>query len=228
MLSVPDPGRCWGETEHGENAWTFPLSRPFGISNGLQDRHLAVWASHGRYYDQKKEQWRWQRPGLFGTCEDILTPSIVTTFLMPMLENAGAVVFSPRERDTQVNEVIVDNDRPQVGGAYREDDGPRKWSDAGAGFAHLRDSYRDMQNPFAEGTARQVSAQTEPSMVSSITWTPEIPEAWQICRICLLQDPAHERSRCRLHYPPPGRQHPGEGQSAYGRRHVGVPGHFCL
>lgn len=176
MLSVPDPGRCWGETEHRENAWTFPLSRPFSISNGLQDRHLAVWASHGRYYDQKKEQWRWQRPGLFGTCEDILTPSIVTAFLMPMLENAGAVVFSPRERDTQVNEVIVDNDRPQVGGAYREDNGPKKWSDAGIGFAHLRDYYRDMQNPFTEGTARQVSTQTEPSMVSSITWTPDIPE----------------------------------------------------
>ena len=57
---------------------------------------MAVWASHGRYYDFRTDQWRWQRPGLFGTCEDILTQTIVVPFLMPMLENAGAVVFSPR------------------------------------------------------------------------------------------------------------------------------------
>ncbi len=177
MLPTPDAERHWGTTVHKDNAWTFPMSRPFTITKGLQDRHLAVWASHGRYYDFRQEKWRWQRPVLFGTCEDILTPSIVTPFLMPMLENAGAVVFSPRERDTQVHEVIVDNDRPQVGGAYREDSGQKKWTDAGTGFAHLREFYRDMQNPFNDGTARKVSAQTDPNMVSSITWTPNIPES---------------------------------------------------
>ena len=31
-------------------------------------------------------------------------------FLIPMLENAGANVFMPRERDWQVHEVVVDND----------------------------------------------------------------------------------------------------------------------
>lgn len=83
-LAVPDEMRYWRKTDNRENAWTFPLNRPFEISNGLQNRHLAVWASHGRYYDFRKEHWRWQRPGLFGTCEDILTPTIVTPFLMPM------------------------------------------------------------------------------------------------------------------------------------------------
>lgn len=176
-LTTPDDQRYWGDTKYNGNAWTFPMNRPFTITNGLQNRHMAVWASHGRYYDFKKEIWRWQRPGLFGTCEDILTPSIVTPFLMPMLENAGAVVFSPRERDPQVNEVIVDNDRPRSGGLYKEDSGPRKWTDAGTGFAQLRDTYRDMQNPFIDGTARRVDAQAETNMVSSITWTPNIPES---------------------------------------------------
>ncbi len=163
-------------TSYKGNAWTTPLNRPYSITSGLQGRHLAVWASHGRYYDFRTERWRWQRPVLFGTCEDILTPGIVTPFLMPMLENAGAVVFSPRERDTQINEVIVDNDRPQAGGAYREDSGQKKWTDAGTGFAHCREFYRDMQNPFNEGTARKVSAQMEPDMTSTITWTPNIPQ----------------------------------------------------
>ncbi len=174
MLPVPDASRHWAGVMHKDNAWTFPLSRPYNISGGLQDRHMAVWASHGRYYDFRQERWRWQRPVLFGTCEDILTPSIVTPFLMPMLENAGAVVFSPRERDTQVNEVVVDNDSPQTRGIYRENNGPRKWEDAGIGFAHRREFYRDLQNPFDEGTARKIGAQSDGT--ASVTWTPNIPE----------------------------------------------------
>ena len=172
----PDSTRYWRGLDHGENPWTTPLNRPFNIPNGLQNRHLAVWASHGRYYDIKTDQWRWQRPGLFGTCEDILTQTIVVPFLMPMLENAGAVVFSPRERDTQINEVIVDNDRPSIRGTYREDNGPRAWVDCGTGFAHWREFYRDTQNPFTEGTARVADAQEESSRLSTITWTPDIPE----------------------------------------------------
>ena len=175
-LQVHDPQRYWGNVSHNGNAWTTLLSRPFSITNGMEGTHLAVWASHGRYYDFKKDQWRWQRPGLFGTCEDILTQTIVVPFLMPMLENAGAVVFSPRERDTQINEVIVDNDRPSIGGVYREDNGPRPWVDCGMGFAHWREFYRDKQNPFEEGTARVADAQAENSKVSTISWIPNIPE----------------------------------------------------
>lgn len=175
-LKQEDPQRHWGGVDHPDQPWTTPISRPYTIPNGLQGRHIALWASHGRYYDFRTEKWRWQRPGLFGTCEDILTQSFVVPFLMPMLENAGAVVFSPRERDTQTNEVIVDNDKPQIGGKYREDNGPRPWVDCGAGFAHWRELYRDKQNPFCEGTARVADAQTEHSKISTITWTPDIPE----------------------------------------------------
>ena len=175
-LSQPDSLRYWGSTKHNDYAWTTLLSRPYEVSNGLEGKHIALWASHGRYYDFKTDQWRWQRPGLFGTCEDILTQTFVVPFLMPMLENAGAVVFSPRERDTQTNEVIVDNDRPTINGAYREDNGPRPWMDCGIGFAHWREFYRDMQNPFEEGTSRVADAQAEHAKTSTITWVPNIPE----------------------------------------------------
>ena len=175
-LPTHDPQRHWGNVSHNDNAWTTPLSRPYSIGNGLDGMHMALWASHGRYYDLKTDQWRWQRPWLFSTCEDILTQTIVVPFLMPMLENAGAVVFSPRERDTQVNEVIVDNDRPTIGGIYREDNGPRPWVDCGMGFAHWRDFYRDGQNPFEEGTARVADAQSGGDKLSSISWIPNIPE----------------------------------------------------
>jgi hypothetical protein len=44
----------------------------------------------------------------------MFTQSFVLPFLVPMLENAGAYVMLPRERDTQVNEVVVDNDSTWV------------------------------------------------------------------------------------------------------------------
>ena len=90
--------------------WVKNTSHPLEITRGLSDRHLSVWASHGRYYDQKEGKWQWQRPYLYCTTEDLYTQTIVVPYLIPMLENAGANVFTPRERDWQKNEVIVDND----------------------------------------------------------------------------------------------------------------------
>ncbi len=69
-----------------------------------------MWPSHGWYYNNKMERWEWQRPRLFQTVEDLLPMSFTIPYIIPMLENAGANVFTPRERDTQTNEVIVDND----------------------------------------------------------------------------------------------------------------------
>ena len=64
--------------------------------DGMQGRTLAIWPSHGKYYDNG---WKWQRPRLFGTVEDLLSRSFVDPYLVPMLENAGAYVMLPRERD---------------------------------------------------------------------------------------------------------------------------------
>ena len=73
--------------------------------------------------------------------EDIYTQSYVLPFLIPMLENAGAYVMTPRERDTQIHEVISDNDPAfkeartgliRKAGTYSEYGG---WEDAGQGFA---------------------------------------------------------------------------------------------
>jgi hypothetical protein len=44
-----------------------------------------------------------------------------------MLENAGAVVYTPRERDWQKNEVIVDNDMGDNEGAYQEVNAKFEW-----------------------------------------------------------------------------------------------------
>ena len=76
--------------------------------------------SHGKYYKNDKGCWEWQRPRLFCTTEDLFTQSFVIPYIIPMLENAGAIVYTPRERDWQRNEVIVDNDIHPQGCIYQE------------------------------------------------------------------------------------------------------------
>ena len=148
---------------------------------GLSGRHISLWQSHGRYYDEGTERWEWQRAPLHGTTEDLFTQSFVLPFLIPMLENAGAVVLTPRERDTQPLEIVCDNDpafegeRPlplRQAGGYQE---KGSWSNAGIGFADKYEVYTGEENPFTLGTAR--SAGVQHSGGSSVRWTPTFQEA---------------------------------------------------
>ena len=168
-----DKTRVW-KKEYKGNPWTKNISRPYEVEEGLEGRHIALWQSHGKYYINKKDEWGWQRPRLFGTTEDMFTQSFVVPYLIPMLENAGAVVFTPRERDWQRHEVIVDNDGS---GAYQEVKSRKgKWNTTPlAGFAHKRATYVDGQNPFKEGSAR--FAKTEKKAEKAFAqWIPNIPE----------------------------------------------------
>ena len=168
--------RTWGNTDYQGRPWTMNASRPYSISKGLQNRHLCVWASHGIYYNIAKDQWQWQRPPLFGTSEDLFTQTIVTPYLIPMLEHAGAIVFTPRERDWQKHEVIVDNDSLATG--YTEQSIHDTWTDTpSAGFAQHDGSYQDGENPFEAGTARYIKTTDQQSHQSYVSYQPTIPEA---------------------------------------------------
>ena len=165
---------AWGKIEYDGAPWVYDESKPYFISHGLFDRHISLWASHGMFYDTKKSCWRWQRPNLFCTSEDLFTQTIVIPYLIPMLERAGAVVYTPRERDWQKNEVLVDNDN---GRGYVEDDGREKWRTAQAkGFAPRNGVYRDGENPFLQGTARQVRT-VRKGHESWASYQPQIPQA---------------------------------------------------
>ena len=168
-----DKTKVW-KKEYKGNPWTKNISRPYEVEEGLEGRHIALWQSHGKYYINKKDEWGWQRPRLFGTAEDLFTQSFVVPYLIPMLENAGAVVFTPRERDWQRHEVIVDNDGS---GAYQEVKSRKgKWDTTPlAGFAHKRTTYVDGQNPFKEGSARFAKTEKKPEKAFA-QWIPNIPK----------------------------------------------------
>ncbi len=168
--------RTWGDIRHKTPSWVTPIDRQYSTDKGLEGRHISLWASHGNYYSLSDRQWQWQRPRLFCTTEDLLSQTIVVPFLMPMLENAGAVLFSPRERDWQRHEVIVDNDRPEQDGSYTEDVGQYPLTDGPQGFAHIKDVYLDGENPFTHGTTRTMPTQQRRSHATTVAWTPRIPE----------------------------------------------------
>ena len=149
---------------------------------GLSGRHIALWQSHGYYWEEETARWEWQRSPNHRTVEDLYTQSYVLPFLIPMLQNAGAVVMTPRERDTQINEVVCDNDPAFTGkrdglvrkeGRYSE---TGTWSNAGTGFADAQATYKDYENPFTMGTARMTDVGDGEA---SAQWRPTIPEKGQ-------------------------------------------------
>src|SRR5574344_631093 len=167
----------WANIDYDGAPWGKNVSWPYKISKGLYNRHIALWARHGRYYDAKKGKWKWQRPNLFSTNEDLFTQTVVVPYLIPMLENAGAVVFTPRERDWQTNEIIIDNDTPRQGTAYVEANARGEWHPTRTpGFAFHQGSYRDNENPFLAGTARQSKATRSKKRYNLISYQPNFPE----------------------------------------------------
>jgi hypothetical protein len=149
------------------------ISRPAVPRRGLDNRNIVLWHSHGWYFNNREGRWEWQRPRLFQSVEDLGPLSFTLPYLIPMLENAGARVYLPRERDPQTHEVIVDNDTP--GRSYVEHASATGflWRPLSPGFAQAA-SYPANVNPFLTGTARWTLTDHRPS--AEIRWVPDIPE----------------------------------------------------
>ncbi len=176
-----DASRLWGNIDFRGRPWVSNASRPYTLQGTLAGRHLMINASHGRYY--RGGLWRWQRPYTFCTTEDLFTQSIVFPFLIPMLERAGAVVGTSRERDYQRAEAVVDNDPNAYGifgaqGEYAETVvADAEWSTLAdsSGFAPVT-LLRDSTMPFTLGTARQVPAVQRKNRLAQASWSPRLPK----------------------------------------------------
>lgn len=165
------------DTDYKGDPWVKNISHPFNVSRGLQNKHISIWQSHGKFFKNEKGDWRWQRPRLFCTTEDLFTQSFVVPYIIPMLENAGAVVFTPRERDIQRNEVVVDNNTPRSSSIYLEGESRKaKWFNTNIpGFSPEKDVLADNENPFTMGTARFTKTEKK-KFKAFAEWVPTIPE----------------------------------------------------
>jgi hypothetical protein len=160
-----------------------PYSGPGLVANldrkifkgGLSGRHIALWPSHGFFFDQQLDRWQWQRARLWETVEDIFPWSVTSDYLIPMLENSGATVLMPRERDTQIHEVIVDNDSVTGESQLLITNGVNQWEKAVRRGFMPRDTLFPGQNPFDLGSG--LSLVSLPGDSSALTYIPDIPEA---------------------------------------------------
>lgn len=146
--------------------WVTNTSRPYTAKQGLDGKHIALWGSHGQYFHQPTESWRWQRAKVWSTVEDLYTTSYTMPFLVPMLENAGAVVVQPRERDTQRNEEVVDDSQASQQGTCFSQSAAAGWANPGR---HLLEG----ENPFTMGHYSQETAGNKAN--GEMRYTPSLP-----------------------------------------------------
>lgn len=137
-----------------------------GESTGfLSGRAVYVSQCHGYIWFDSLGRFSTQRGIAFRTVEDYHNPEGADQFLVRYLENAGARVFTARERDINPLSALADNDGvgyTEVGAGF---------ADGSAGFAESG-PYPYGANPFDAGTTR-----TFPADGGGVaTWQPDVPE----------------------------------------------------
>lgn len=141
-------------------------------TKGIYNRNIALWHSHGWYYEAKLDRWEWQRARLYSTVEDIFPMTFVLPYLTPMLESAGANVFLPRERDTQIHEIIVDNDLSSSNSELRLTEIE---AETVKDYGFLKyDTLSKGENPFQMGTHLRFQSSKQESQF--LDYIPDFPE----------------------------------------------------
>lgn len=167
------------QTQHKQTPWVRNISRPYKANKGLEGKHLTICPSHGYYFNVEKGQWETQRPSLFCTHEGLYTLSLATSYLIPMLENAGAIVYSTRERDTQRNEVVVDNNPShKTRSIYVEQNSKKsQWFTMkdGKGYDQPTKQLKNGVNRFKQGDFRFTRTEKKADKAYA-GWIPNIPE----------------------------------------------------
>jgi len=147
------------------------------ITGTLSGKTIFVSAGHGWTYDTSKSKWDTQRYLSQGMVEDDSNAEIVSYFLIPYLQNAGALVFSARERDRQGKMVIIDD---ADGTTYEDSDGiyeesgswTKNTSDSFGGYGRTEYPIERNFNPLKNGRFREATAASG----TWARWTANIPE----------------------------------------------------
>ncbi len=145
----------------------FQASELAGERDGALDgRAVYLSQCHGYHYSEALGRFTTQRGNVYDTVEDFHNPEAMNQFLTSYLENAGAAVYTTKERDHQANEVIVDNGDA----GYVERGGKFRKGQPGFGRAPV---YDYGENPFDMGETRVFGAAS--GAVAS--WSATVPEA---------------------------------------------------
>ncbi len=141
-----------------------PVDHPGRADGALSGKGIYLSQCHGFIWYDSLWSFSTQRGNLYDTVEDFHNPEGMNQYLARYLENAGAAVFTTKERGMNRRSAIADND----GDGY---------SEAGSGFADGAAGFADHgpwvygENPFDAGTTRTFPA----SGGGVATWVPEVP-----------------------------------------------------
>jgi hypothetical protein len=141
-----------------------PVDAPGASTGSLSGKAIYGSQCHGWIWYDSLGRFSTQRGNVHDTVEDFHNPEGMNQYLFRYLENAGAAVFSAKERDHNPNMAIADNDAEgysESGSGF--EDGP-------AGFADMG-TYDYGDNPFDAGSTRRFPADGG----ASASWIPEVP-----------------------------------------------------
>lgn len=103
-----------------------------GKQKDLTERNIALWPSHGLYFNRDRNEWIWQRATLWTTVEDLYSQEYIR-LVRQMLENAGATIYMPRAG--------LENQEQGVSGMPQWTEGARYWLIAQGADSTLWDLY---------------------------------------------------------------------------------------
>lgn len=75
----------------------YPIPNRMQLGHSLNGQYIALWPSHGVYYNRDEDRWKLQRATMWSTVEDVYTTDYAEQ-VTQMLERAGATVLWPRAR----------------------------------------------------------------------------------------------------------------------------------
>ncbi len=75
----------------------YPIPNKGQLGHSLGGQTIALWPSHGVYYNRDEDRWKLQRATMWSTVEDVYTTAYAES-VTRALERAGATVIWPRAR----------------------------------------------------------------------------------------------------------------------------------
>lgn len=143
---------------------SLPTDHPGAASGFLSGRAVYISQCHGWIWSEVLNRFATQRGAVWNTVEDFHNPEGANFYLTRYLENAGAAVFTTKERDPNPHLAIVDDGGPgytELGSSFTNGE---------AGFAP-RTTYPYGTNPFTLGTTRRFPADGG----GVARWVPQVP-----------------------------------------------------
>jgi N-acetylmuramoyl-L-alanine amidase len=123
------------------------------VTGSLTGKSIFLSQSHGWFYNNP--DWLTQRPNTNGIVEDFINAEAINQYLVNYLWNSGASAWTCRERDMNINQVIID--------------------DLDSGFATTGSWTAGAATPDYWGSGYQF-AQVSATESAGSTWTPDFPE----------------------------------------------------